>query len=833
MTLHVTDNSYVARHVNTIEQHNHAVIINGGSHWGAPYIAEALRQNSTPFIWLKLEFDDQDDAVEQGNKLADALAHALGAPLFGYGFSYRYGLSILREHLALLAPLRIMLSGAQHSLALACELLTLQQFGNQVLLEFDEVPAEFVIPEDALVLTPDALRLSMDDAVALVSGRLSEQEVRALLDESKGAYERFLLLRNRALTLPVHLRPAPTHPEPLPDVATLAPRVHLGSLLRRELWIEAFELAALQVPSRVPDFIEQAGDAFIARGTYERFWRLLNALPDKVKAHEDVLKWRLRIANRLGLQESLRAETEHHLSEHEAPDVRAFYAMYLAPKHEALLQAERAYRAAKTPNTTRIYGITLTHDHPAKSLRIFQESLKITEPLGDYPKIVLAMSMMTYPSIQLGHYREAAYWAEEGIRLYDQQGLGDWQLRLNLMNQVAYSRILLGETAGLESRLQQDARHPDISLALTVRSTMGDLMLAKKQPEEALKYYQMNYDLTVIPNWDKGFEYPLFVVLDMVRCLLALGDVDQAGSIARRYYYLTRHPRQEANLFGALTHGMVQSLIEPSAGIDLLQEALRGFLQPLAAPYLAVSGLYLARAQLALGQDKAAAETLRIAEPGLRELSDVGMQFLVGAEYAFQPLFRFWQGETTPLVLRFLGSTDVIMKHETLSLTRYWREILTLLALHPEGLSGEQLLAGLHGDDGKVSNLKSVLSKLRRVIEISRAPYRLLTPFSADFLQIETHLKEGRVRAALELYKGPLLPESDAPGIREAREQLEERLRRSILKSGDAEALLSLAERLRDDLSLWEAALQVLPAQDPRRTLVKARYEQLADAYTV
>jgi hypothetical protein len=78
-----------------------------------------------------------------------------------------------------------------------------------------------------------------------------------------------------------------------------------------------------------------------------------------------------------------------------------------------------------------------------------------------------------------------------------------------------------------------------------------------------------------------------------------------------------------------------------------------------------------------------------------------------------------------------------------------------------------------------------------------------------------------------------LLPGSAAPLVAEQRGVLEEALRQAVLASDDIEALLTLAERLEDDLEVWEAALKVLPESDPRRALTLARVKRLREDWEI
>ncbi|MCH1927345.1 hypothetical protein L6232_21315, partial [Shewanella sp. C31] len=62
---------------------------------------------------------------------------------------------------------------------------------------------------------------------------------------------------------------------------------------------------------------------------------------------------------------------------------------------------------------------------------------------------------------------------------------------------------------------------------------------------------------------------------------------------------------------------------------------------------------------------------------------------------------------------------------------------------------------------------------------------------------------------------------------------LEETLRQAVLAQGDTENLFLLAERLGEDLEVWEALLERLPPQDPRRPIAQARITRLRREYGV
>lgn len=158
-------------------------------------------------------------------------------------------------------------------------------------------------------------------------------------------------------------------------------------------------------------------------------------------------------------------------------------------------------------------------------------------------------------------------------------------------------------------------------------------------------------------------------------------------------------------------------------------------------------------------------------------------------------------------------------------------ELLVLLLAHPEGIGGEKLARALYPEPNPQA-LKSELCRLRQQgFLIQSRPYRLLTPMRADFLELEEALQKGHLSQALALYWGPLLPKSQAPGIELLRNQLEERLKRAVVKQPGPEALYLLAQRIPDDLTLWEALLARLPEPDPRRPAVLAWVRRLSAQY--
>ena len=165
----------------------------------------------------------------------------------------------------------------------------------------------------------------------------------------------------------------------------------------------------------------------------------------------------------------------------------------------------------------------------------------------------------------------------------------------------------------------------------------------------------------------------------------------------------------------------------------------------------------------------------------------------------------------------------------TIDLSTRHAEILALLALHPEGLTAEQLTLHLYGETGNRISTRAEMSRLRKLLGdcLAARPYRLLANVEADFLAVEARLAAGDVAGAFAAFRGPLLPESEAPRVAQARDELEGALRRAALDSPDGLWRWLQSEPGRDDPSAMDEFLRRAPGEDPHRVLVEARLRSL------
>ena len=179
------------------------------------------------------------------------------------------------------------------------------------------------------------------------------------------------------------------------------------------------------------------------------------------------------------------------------------------------------------------------------------------------------------------------------------------------------------------------------------------------------------------------------------------------------------------------------------------------------------------------------------------------------------------------LVLTLLGTADVRLDGQRLLLNRRQTEVLALLALHPEGLSLEQLHAAVYGDQAVTfSTLKAEVSHLRAALggQLSSRPYRLLMPVSTDVDHVLALLRAGQVAAAVKAYGGDLLPGTNSPALGELAEYVAVAVREALLADPDADAVLRYTDLSPYDTAVVERCLDALGTRyHPAKALLKGK----------
>ena len=179
------------------------------------------------------------------------------------------------------------------------------------------------------------------------------------------------------------------------------------------------------------------------------------------------------------------------------------------------------------------------------------------------------------------------------------------------------------------------------------------------------------------------------------------------------------------------------------------------------------------------------------------------------------------------LVMTLLGTAETRLDGQRLLLNRRQTEILALLALHPEGLSLDQLHTLVYGEESVTfSTLKAEVSHLRAALggQLSSRPYRLTMPVATDVEHVLFLLRHGQVAAAVEAYGGDLLPGTNSPALSELADYVAVALREALLATPDPDAVLRYAELAPHDAEVVERCLTALGSrQHPAAPLLRAR----------
>jgi hypothetical protein len=186
------------------------------------------------------------------------------------------------------------------------------------------------------------------------------------------------------------------------------------------------------------------------------------------------------------------------------------------------------------------------------------------------------------------------------------------------------------------------------------------------------------------------------------------------------------------------------------------------------------------------------------------------------------------------LTLSFLtgGEPTATVDGREIPITLRHAEILTLLAMHPEGLSAERLALQLYGDAGNPVTVRGEIHRMRGQLGaavVRTRPYRLAAEIEADFLRARAAVLGGAAGDAVSAFRGPLLPESEAPAVREERESLTALVRHVVLDQGGPDALWEFWDTSCgvDDLEIVDALRDALPSTDPRAAVVDTHRARL------
>ena len=213
-----------------------------------------------------------------------------------------------------------------------------------------------------------------------------------------------------------------------------------------------------------------------------------------------------------------------------------------------------------------------------------------------------------------------------------------------------------------------------------------------------------------------------------------------------------------------------------------------------------------------------------------------------------------------------LASGPGIRNFQTVELSARHSELLTVLALHPEGLTTEDLALLAYPEGTPPGTVRAEMLRLRNFMSAlstasddggpplraqpaaamataratpgtagtgamvpSSRPYRLPRPLRLDAQDVLEQMERGAFRQGLQLYRGPVLPRSDAPAVRDLRARVSAVLREAVLTGAGPETLLQYLQlpEAANDVEARRLALRLLPARSPRRAAIVAAVERI------
>jgi tetratricopeptide (TPR) repeat protein len=814
-----------------------AAIVHDPGQWGLLEAFEILAKEGS-LAWIKLS-ELTSGSIGCGNALAEALYIHTKQPLFGYGLHYKYGLEVFKHARQEMAISALGLSGAEHNLEFVREMLGLALDLPIMLMTAD--PNLPMTASDLPWVSPDFLALQPQEASKLIEDvfpkgqQLAASEVLALLEQSEGRLGHFWELVAYNIQGETKL--------------TLTPEKQLQSFELQKQWVEAFAYAVQQLPDQAERVLREAGHAYHEQGLHRELFDLISLLPHQLQQNDTVMYWKLVSAVRLNVKSEVREQLELFLEKNEAPETRAYYAMIFYVE-DRLTQTERAHKYRKTPNTMFMLAAALGEKDPSQqeSISLLHKAIEVAEKTDRKHQIILCISRLVSTLSYVGSYQESLYWAEYGKSLFEKSGVLDIQRYIGFINSWSHIRLLSGNLEGtfdLMNTLYTFLSSTENVWARNYRSTMADYLLATGEIDKAIHLYQENVDSS--PRTEVGWD-----ANNLVRALVEASDFQKALQVGKQAFFIAKRDSHSFRENAVLAYGIALSFANPQESIQYLEEALEAFFRPIRGHHIIQAAFYLAHAYSLLNDTARAKLIIAKAIPFIKEISPIGLLSLVGPSSEFQSIWPLIPIEhlrnsliKSPMIgaqppkdtsntiiptveMIFLGGSGIFVNGIQVKMPLKFTEILIILAANQGGLSSEQLLVDLYPDSNTVqkSTLKSVISRIRANIPINSQPYKINCSFSADFLQLPQLIRLGRIEQALSLYQGPLLPESEAPGVIEMREVLDEQIRQAVLDSNNPDFILKLASQIPDDAELWETALKYLPQNDARASEARARIKR-------
>lgn len=785
----------------------------------------AIQRRISPSIPQVTVWSIKDSTVETISDIfTDAVGAAVGSKVIGRGVPYSQGLEILLDYQRVVGPIDLVVGWVSDCREFAAHCANYVS-PESSLLFVDEEPLDERVFEGFQQFDGRFLELNYSEALRECRGVISDTELQAILSEAQGSYPAFKQSFLR------HLDRSNSSVK-YGDGRFWSEGVSIDGLIdalvSRTKWDDAFELACSHAPERLLEFLDEAGNFYVDRGAFDYLWMRLSSLPPDLKRLEKVAYWLTATGLATNRSRGQTKQAEALLGQAEAPELRATTAVVI-PTDSMLAETSRAVESLRSPATLRAHGFALAWaGDRAQPVPLFREAMRLAERDAAHHLVVACGIDIAEVEIRQGRYRSGAEWAQWALDEYQRRGLNETLRRSSAIATLGFARMLLGDTPYAEdelSKIEVSEAYSEVPGYEAVISTIGNLAFLRSDYDLALDYYQRNHQKAPLEAY-------CFTALDLLSVYVATGNWSEAERLANTALAIGKSSTAYEKALGELIAGIAFSRTDPSRAEQHLVAAIEGLTCTTADVHVAQAALWLAIVRLKLNRKNLAVKALQLGTLGLRELGDDGWKLLgMGAE-GVQEVQKLWAQTEFDYELRLLGARQLRSGCSVTDLSLRGAELLAILAIYPEGVSAERLHALTYGDTSFRSTVKVNISRLRTLVPIGSNPYRLEGTVRTDFVKILELISTGELQKALNLYHGPLLPESESPLIREWREHIDESLRMAVIETRDPDLLIQYGTLLDDDLDIWELAKSSMPASDYRRPVVNARIRRIKASWS-
>src|SRR5690625_903205 len=648
----------------------------------------------------------------------------------------------------------------------------------------------------------------------LYRSEVSHMEIEdSLLDLT---YEEMVDATYERLGLPKPERPSPRLYSSSSACITKEKTDLVTLLIRNRKWLFAFEVAASHGSEALSAVIDEIGEHALHSGQIRHFYKKLCELTPEYRLSEEILCWFLIAEHHLGVTSKVAAEVERLRETSTCPRLKVLLNTLALEKDDDPAVLELVANASPEQLAPLLH-MQAFRNPSQNTTRGFKKLIRYFESNGRVARQVRTMSLLVNALILQGRYQQAAALGGEAYTLAHKKKLGALE-RAVTASGAAFANVLIGEFE-LASQFMSTIHRPEMLIGRpsgeAVVSTVAEKFIVAGHYQTALYWLELGL------AGCKGIGSDLLLP-DYALVLTRLGRAPEAlPRIQDRYSHLVSS--DVAYPWVLLAFAIVESARYPQVAQELFRALLDDTAPGSLAPLRARAGILLAL--LRDSWDGPSLQALESVETSISQLAEPGWVLMSGGDPRVSGLRKRWLERSNPVVMRFLGEEYWSFQSASSDAKSGLRlkELLLVLAQHPDGLSGDQLAELMEwGYEGQ-ETVRSNIRRLRNIIPIGSRPYRLLNRVEADFIQFQTAVEAGDIDAALSLYRGPLLHSSELRFVQEQRFQFETSLRVLVVNHGTPDQLKELALRVGDDIELLELALSRQNAGSSSATLLEAR----------